>query len=186
MKSSIKMSILPLFICLSLNGKALAAQSCDEVNSYAMVTQVEAHFGADRLRDDYGIEVIRDAATGEIVFMAEGGPIIDQDTPYKAHINMWPAFLDHRLCIEGGNIGRNCEPQQWRVLWKVNSGESIGLKDEWLIRFNSVINYEMVTQIEAHFGADYLIDDYGIEVIRDAATGEIVLMTIMVPLGMIR
>ena len=50
MKSSIKMSILPLFICLSLHGKALAALSYDEVNSYAMVTQVEAHFGDDRLR----------------------------------------------------------------------------------------------------------------------------------------
>ena len=67
--------------------------------------------------DDYGIEVIRDASTGEIVFMvfmAEGGPIIDQDTPYKAHVDMWPTFIDHRLCIEGGNIGRNCE---------LNSGE---------------------------------------------------------------
>ena len=32
MKSLIKMSILPLFICLSLNGKALADLSCNELN----------------------------------------------------------------------------------------------------------------------------------------------------------
>ena len=32
MKSLIKMSILPLFICLSLNGKALANLSCNELN----------------------------------------------------------------------------------------------------------------------------------------------------------
>ena len=32
MKSLIKMSILPLLVCLSLNGKALANLSCNEGN----------------------------------------------------------------------------------------------------------------------------------------------------------
>ena len=41
MKSLIKMSILPLFICLSLNGKALAALSCNEVNYSSYVGSSE-------------------------------------------------------------------------------------------------------------------------------------------------
>ena len=41
MKNSIKMSILPLFICLSLNGKALADLSCNELNYKDYIWSVE-------------------------------------------------------------------------------------------------------------------------------------------------
>ena len=41
MKNSIKMSILPLFICLSFNGKALAHLSCNEVNYEGYIQSFE-------------------------------------------------------------------------------------------------------------------------------------------------
>lgn len=98
-----------------------------------------------------------------------------------------PTFLDEKACLEG--VAGACKPQQYRAV----SGGNDGLKEEkstsytvgtviqatkdfsigidyWNIEMENVVglNYRGVTRAEARNGRQWLIDNYGITVDRDA------------------
>ena len=118
----------------------------------------------------------------------------DMDDLYEARSQGFPRFIDRTLCTQKG--GHYCTPQQWHVtsggnpsLKKERSLSaslgtfiqptnklSIGL-DAWYIKLeNQVgIDYEDVTKAEDKFGSDY-VKEFGINIERDATTGEITSM----------